>query len=152
MDRGENKSYVIQADQAWFCRRVPGHFSIAVASDRDTHMNNNRRRKRIYPSTALRGTCLSHGRKKVRLWRLRVTLDEEWKPLVGGVNCITCKKKQDTLWPLLPLVWQANWRYTIRSSVAIRRQSRIWIYIRTVAQSFGTHNTDMFYFFTFQDI
>jgi hypothetical protein len=48
VDRGGN-SYVIQADQVWFCNRIPGHLSNAAFINDDTNMNNSRKQKLTYP-------------------------------------------------------------------------------------------------------
>jgi hypothetical protein len=48
--------------------------------DGDANMNNGGGRKRMYPSTGLRTTCFSRGRKRIWFWSLRVTVDENWHP------------------------------------------------------------------------
>jgi hypothetical protein len=35
VDRGENKGYVIQADQVWFGNHIPGHPGIVFFIDED---------------------------------------------------------------------------------------------------------------------
>ena len=75
LDRGEHKGYIIQADQVWFCSRIPGQLG-TVFVDGDANMNNSRGRKGIYPSAGLRATHLSRGRKRKRFWRLRLAVDK----------------------------------------------------------------------------
>ena len=54
----------------------PIKLGVVVFINGDANMNNSGWRKRMYPYTGLRATCLSRLRKRIRFWRLRVTLDE----------------------------------------------------------------------------
>jgi hypothetical protein len=67
VDRGENKGDVIQADQVLHDNRIPGKLGIVVVIGGDADVNTNGGRKRIYPSTGLRATCFSRGRKRCDL-------------------------------------------------------------------------------------
>ena len=57
----------------------PYTLGVVVSIDGDANMNNVGWRKRIYPSTGLRATCLSRLRKYVRFLSLRVTVDERFR-------------------------------------------------------------------------
>ena len=70
VDRAENKGDIIETDQVLRGNCIPGQLGIFVVIGGDAYMNNSSGRQRIYPSTGLRATCFSCGRKLISPLRL----------------------------------------------------------------------------------
>jgi len=66
-------SWVIQADQVWFCSRIAAPSALLFWK---ANMNKSWGWKRIVPSASWRATCLCGWRKRIWFWRLRVTVNE----------------------------------------------------------------------------
>jgi hypothetical protein len=65
-------------------------------TDRDADVKKSKEWKRMYPSSGMRATCLSRGRKRIWFWCLRVAVDEKLHPPMITV-IITFRKSYKTL-------------------------------------------------------
>jgi len=75
----------------------PHTWTLGIAFiDRVTDVNNSRGRKRMYPSSGLRATCLSRGIKRIWFWYIRVAADEKWPPPAIAM-IITFRKSNKTV-------------------------------------------------------
>jgi hypothetical protein len=74
----------------------PHTWTLGIAFiDHVTDVNNSRGRKQMYPSSGLRATCLSRGRKRIWFWYLRVAAGEKWYPPTIA-EIITFRKSNKT--------------------------------------------------------
>ena len=71
VDRGKNKVTSFKLTKCDFAIAYPDT-SVLFLFTVDANMSTSRGRKRMYPSTGLRATCLSPGRKRTRFLCLRV--------------------------------------------------------------------------------
>jgi hypothetical protein len=82
VDRAEDKGDVTETDQVLRGNRIPGQLGIFVVIGGDADMNNSSGQQRIYPSTGLRATCFSRGRKLISPLRLY--------PVTSGLKTSRC--------------------------------------------------------------
>jgi hypothetical protein len=67
VESGENKVTSFNVAKYDFTAACLDTSVLLFFMDRDASMNNSRGRKQIYPSAALIATCLSRGRKRIRI-------------------------------------------------------------------------------------
>jgi hypothetical protein len=67
VERGENKVTSFSVGKYDFTAAYLDTSVLLFFKDRDASMNNSRGQKQIYPSAGLRASCLSRGRKRIRI-------------------------------------------------------------------------------------